>query len=122
MAYLLAGGRHRGAIGDAACINVSRFPQAWPGPHHRNCFTSAVLSISGMTLAAVIAERDKLVGEQAAMEICLRSEETVRESEEKLRLLLDSTAEGIYGIDLEHRCTFCNPACLRTLGYERIDE
>jgi PAS domain S-box-containing protein len=82
----------------------------------------AVLSISGMTLAAVIAERDKLVGEQAAMEIRLRSEEAVRESEERLRLLLDSTAEGIYGIDLEHRCTFCNPACLRTLGYERIDE
>jgi PAS domain S-box-containing protein len=82
----------------------------------------ALLSISGMTLAAVIAERDKLVGEHAAMEIRLRSEETVRESEEKLRLLLDSTAEGIYGIDLEHRCTFCNPACLRTLGYERIDE
>jgi PAS domain S-box-containing protein len=82
----------------------------------------ALLSISGMTLAAVIAERDKLVGEHAAMEIHLRSEETVRESEEKLRLLLDSTAEGIYGVDLEHRCTFCNPACLRTLGYERIDE
>jgi PAS domain S-box-containing protein len=82
----------------------------------------AVLSISGTTLAAVIAERDKLVGEHAAMEIRLRSEEAVRESEEKLRLLLDSTAEGIYGIDLEHRCTFCNPACLRTLGYERVDE
>jgi PAS domain S-box-containing protein len=49
-------------------------------------------------------------------------EEALRESEEKLRLLLDSTAEAIYGIDLEHRCTFCNPACLRTLGYERLDE
>lgn len=89
----------------------------------------AVLSVSGMTLAAVIAEREQgerereqLVRTQAAMEARLRSEETVRESEEKLRLLLDSTAEGIYGIDLEHRCTFCNPACLRTLGYERVDE
>jgi PAS domain S-box-containing protein len=49
-------------------------------------------------------------------------EEALRESEEKLRLLLDSTAEALYGIDLEHRCTFCNPACLRTLGYERLDE
>ena len=46
----------------------------------------------------------------------------LRESEDKLRLLLDSTAEAIYGIDLEHRCRFCNPACLRVLGYERIDE
>jgi PAS domain S-box-containing protein len=51
-----------------------------------------------------------------------RAEEALRESEDKLRLLLDSTAEAIYGIDLEHRCTFCNPACLRALGYERIDD
>ncbi len=51
-----------------------------------------------------------------------RAEEALRESEDKLRLLLDSTAEAIYGIDLEHRCTFCNPACLRALGYEQVDE
>ncbi len=51
-----------------------------------------------------------------------RAEEAVRESEDRLRLLLDSTEEAIYGIDLEHRCTFCNPACLRTLGYERVDQ
>ena len=51
-----------------------------------------------------------------------RAEEALRESEDKLRLLLDSTAEAIYGIDLEDRCTFCNPACLRALGYERVDE
>jgi PAS domain S-box-containing protein len=51
-----------------------------------------------------------------------RTEEALRESEDKLRLLLDSTAEAIYGIDLEGRCTFCNPACLRALGYERVDE
>jgi len=51
-----------------------------------------------------------------------RPEEAVRESEDRLRLILESTEEAIYGIDLGHRCTFCNPACLRTLGYERIDQ
>jgi PAS domain S-box-containing protein len=50
------------------------------------------------------------------------AEAALRESEDKLRLLLDSTAEAIYGIDLDHRCTFCNPACLRALGYARIDQ
>jgi PAS domain S-box-containing protein len=50
------------------------------------------------------------------------AQQALRESEDKLRLLLDSTAEAIYGIDLEGRCTFCNPACLRALGYERVDE
>ncbi len=51
-----------------------------------------------------------------------QTEKALRESEDKLRLLLDSIVEGIYGIDLDHRCTFCNPACLRTLGYERIED
>jgi PAS domain S-box-containing protein len=51
-----------------------------------------------------------------------QSQFALRQSEDKLRLLLDSTGEGIYGIDLEERCTFCNPACLRALGYERVDE
>ncbi len=51
-----------------------------------------------------------------------KTERALRESEDKLRLLLDSTAEAIYGIDLEHRCTFCNPAALRALGYEHVDE
>jgi PAS domain S-box-containing protein len=46
----------------------------------------------------------------------------LHESEEKLLLILESTAEAIYGSDREGRCTFCNPACLRTLGYERTEE
>lgn len=51
-----------------------------------------------------------------------RAGEALRESEDKLRLLIDSTAEAIYGIDLEGRCTFCNAACLHVLGYSRVDE
>lgn len=34
-----------------------------------------------------------------------------------IRLLLDSTAEGLYGVDLEGRCTFVNPAGAELLGY-----
>lgn len=46
----------------------------------------------------------------------------VAESEQQLRLLLDSTAEAIYGIDLHGNCTFCNPACLHLLGYNQPEE
>ncbi len=46
-----------------------------------------------------------------------RAEQALRESEEQVRLLLDSTGEAIYGVDPEGRCTFCNTACLRLLGY-----
>jgi diguanylate cyclase (GGDEF)-like protein/PAS domain S-box-containing protein len=40
-----------------------------------------------------------------------------RDSEERVRLLLDSTAEAIIGVDIRGVCTFANPACLRMLGY-----
>jgi len=50
-----------------------------------------------------------------------RAQEALHESEERIRLLLDSTAEAIFGIDREGKCTFCNPATLRLLGYERGD-
>jgi two-component system, sensor histidine kinase and response regulator len=47
-----------------------------------------------------------------------RAQEALRESEGKIRLLLDSAAEAIFGIDREGRFSFCNPATLRMLGYE----
>ena len=47
-----------------------------------------------------------------------RTELALREAEERARLLLESTGEAIYGLDTEGNCTFCNPACMRLLGYE----
>lgn len=46
-----------------------------------------------------------------------KEQQALRDSEERLRLLLDSAGEGIYGIDAQGRCTFANPACVRLLGY-----
>jgi len=40
-----------------------------------------------------------------------------KESEARVRLLLDSTAEAIFGVDTEGYCTFANPACLDMLGF-----
>ena len=39
------------------------------------------------------------------------------ESRNDLRLILDSSAEAIYGIDKEGNCTFCNKSCLEMLAY-----
>ena len=52
----------------------------------------------------------------------IRVEKESREKDEHIRLLLDFTAEGIYGVDMHGNCTFCNPSCLRMLGYEREDQ
>jgi two-component system CheB/CheR fusion protein len=48
----------------------------------------------------------------------IRARQEIAEREERIRLLLDSTAEAIYGIDLSGVCIFCNSACARLLGYE----
>jgi two-component system, sensor histidine kinase and response regulator len=50
------------------------------------------------------------------------AEAALRESEQRTRLLLDSTAEAIYGLDLQGQCTFSNRATLRLLGYSDVSE
>ena len=51
-----------------------------------------------------------------------RAERRLRDSEERTRLLLDSTGEGIYGVDLDGNCTFANPACVGILGFDSDSE
>jgi two-component system, chemotaxis family, CheB/CheR fusion protein len=48
----------------------------------------------------------------------IAARQEIADREERIRLLLDSTAEAIYGIDLSGVCTFCNSACARMLGYD----
>jgi PAS domain S-box-containing protein len=47
--------------------------------------------------------------------------EKLKQSEEYSRLILQSVAEGIFGMDLEGKCTFANEAALEMLGYS-LDE
>ncbi len=54
----------------------------------------------------------KQIAERKAMEQILRMRE------EQLALILASTGEGIYGIDLDGSCTFANRACIEMLGYD----
>jgi two-component system, NtrC family, sensor kinase len=41
----------------------------------------------------------------------------LRRKEARYRRLLESTAEAVYEVDLEGRCTFANPACAALLDY-----
>jgi len=50
------------------------------------------------------------------------AEEALKKSEEQILLLLNSTAEAIYGLDMNGNCTFCNNACLRLLGYNHPED
>lgn len=51
-----------------------------------------------------------------------RAEEAMRIKDEHISLLLNSMAEGLYGVDLSGICTFCNPAFLEMLGYTEEEQ
>ena len=65
---------------------------------------------------AVAIDTQRLRDAKAAAEIARR------EHEAQFALLLDSTAEAIYGVDTDGLCTFVNPACVRMLGYRSEQE
>jgi PAS domain S-box-containing protein len=50
------------------------------------------------------------------------AEAKLMEGKEQLSLILNSAAEGIYGVDLKGMCTFCNPSCVSMLGYHDESE
>ncbi|MDF2586922.1 MAG: diguanylate cyclase and metal dependent phosphohydrolase [Anaerocolumna sp.] len=58
--------------------------------------------------------KQKVILEETNIEIMQKKNE--------LQILLDSTAEGIYGIDLNGFCTFINQSGIRLLDYESQDE
>ena len=72
-------------------------------------FLMLILSLAGLVLGALISERD--AGEQR-----------LSEEEARMRLLLESTGEAIYGVNNQGEWTFCNHALLRLLGYGSQEE
>jgi PAS domain S-box-containing protein len=137
-AYVLAG-RMQGAISDpilalAKATNVVRTEKNYSLRAHHTARDEIGVLVDGFNdMLAEIQQRDRdlqlaqdhlerRVEERTAelrQEISIRqqTEGALRESEERTRLLLDSTAEGIFGVDLEGRCTFCNRATLRLLAH-----
>jgi PAS domain S-box-containing protein len=42
-------------------------------------------------------------------------------NDDLVRLLLDSTGDGVYGTDLDGNCIFANPACLNLIGVSSLE-
>ncbi len=66
------------------------------------------------THAAQLALEQYKIGLEKTVE---RRTAELRDSEEFLRLILETSAGGLYGLDLEGRITFVNPATCDLLGY-----
>jgi PAS domain S-box-containing protein len=67
-------------------------------------FLMLILSLTGLLVGSMIEERKE-------------AEHRLGEEEERVRLILESTAEGLFGVDPNGICTFMNPAALRALGF-----
>jgi len=134
---LLAAGVLSGSIlvGIITAEQVGRQPRGWT--EEDMTFLGSIADIVTLVMAVMERQRaereladhkerlEELVAERTVKleeEIVerLQAEAALLESEEQVRLLLDSTAEAIYGLDPAGRCTFCNPACVTVLGYETV--
>jgi PAS domain S-box-containing protein len=73
--------------------------------------------IEGLAREAAYALHAQMLGEERA-----RAEAARVEQQEQVRVLMDATEEGIYGVDRDGCCTFINRAALRMLGYARPDD
>ena len=65
---------------------------------------------------AILLRRDRV---EAAL---VENRNRLADSESRIRELLDSTAEAIFAVDLDDRCTLVNRACLNMLGYAQPEE
>ena len=88
----------------AFCV-IDTVPHAWP--------EEDIATLSDLTAFVVTEIELRLAAENARRQ----AETAERERREKL-LLLDSTSEGIYGIDRDGRCTFFNQAAAGMTRFE----
>jgi len=79
-----------------------------------------LLSLNGSIALLIMVSGLWFVRRSARIQASTEAEVVDRQA--SLQRLLDSAAEGLYGVDREGRCTFINKAALTMLGYERESE
>jgi PAS domain S-box-containing protein len=110
--------------GEAAQSTVSAGVDAAAGPSPLLAKGSAfLLQINTTQLWLIITILLLFLGDLVFVLLARRkAESALKESIAQVNLLLNSAAEGIYGLDLNGQCTFCNPAALKLLGYRSESE
>jgi PAS domain S-box-containing protein len=80
--------------------------------------TQRILLLVNAALASLLGVSGWLFIRRSAR-IQEATEQEVRRRQKSLQRLLDSAAEGLYGVDINGLCTFINRAALAMLGYDR---
>lgn len=75
-----------------------------------------------MELNAVLLPNGRIYGSCRDITERKSAQRALQDSQENLQRLLNSVAEGIYGVDTNGECTFVNAAFLRILGYTDASE
>lgn len=90
---------------------------------------SAVFNISGAMLGLVVmTSYFNLIISDVTTDLEIKNDELksandeLKENKDQLRLILDSTVEAIFGIDLDGNCTFCNISCINILGFKQQED
>lgn len=89
--------RHRRKDGSVILVDIAVFPTSFGG------------SPAQLALVNDVTEREAMA-------------RNISERDQMLSLLMDSTVEAIYGVDLNGKCIFANNACVRLLGYSKATE
>lgn len=79
-------------------------------------FAITVILLLGLSL---LLSKRKL---ELQYHILQQQKQQLQESQDQIHLLLNATAEGIYGMDVHGCCTFVNTAFLQKLGYQDANE
>jgi PAS domain S-box-containing protein len=95
------------------CILQARMHDQAGAWHYVEAHGCAVRNRSGITERVVVISR--------VMDEHVRAQQELQDREQQLQLLLDSTGEAIYGLDMRGNCTFCNKTFLRSLGYRSAE-
>ncbi|MEZ6132961.1 MAG: PAS domain S-box protein [Planctomycetaceae bacterium] len=95
---------------DARTLSIDQ-----PVEHH-------VIGDNGRTYVRRVLPYQSTSRETDGMVVTFVDVSEIVEREAQLASLMSSTAEGIYGIDLDGICTFANAACATILGYNSPNE
>lgn len=82
----------------------------------------SVFNIAGATLSLtfMIAYFEK--SRKEAWEALKKTNALLENNKNDLKTILDTAAEGIFGVDTDGKCIFCNSRCLELLGYQNDKE
>ena len=113
---------------DAATVEIIRENVKAGKPSHvtlRNYRKDGTAFWNDVQVTPVFDADGKLVsfiGTQNDITERVEAENFAKSNATRTQTILDTTADGIIGLDLDGQCTFCNSSALRMLGYDQSEE